>query len=157
MQTVTASRPHRPCRCSRRQTITLNRVEKLNAFSDDMYETLAEILERAASDDGVKVAVLTANGSYHSSGNDMANFGRSPTPQLADAFAGRMHRMILSLIDFNKPLVAQIRGPAIGVSGKRRLLFYSAERLHRRMHLHSAMWRALFYNAVSPYLLCAMQ
>ena len=60
--------------------------------------------------------MLTSNGTYHSAGNDMANFGRSPTAALAEAFAARMTRMVTSLVCFPKPLVAQVRGPAIGVS-----------------------------------------
>lgn len=97
-------------------TLTLNRPGRLNAFSNDSYRLLGTHLNDAAEDAGVKCVVLTGAGPFHSSGNDMANYGTKPTPALADEMCSAIHFMTEALIAFPKPLVATIKGPAIGVA-----------------------------------------
>src|SRR5437870_2838735 len=52
-------------------TIKLNRPEKLNAFGGSMREELLEALEVAATDDSVRVLVVTGEGRGFSAGGDI--------------------------------------------------------------------------------------
>src|SRR6266478_4746139 len=90
--------------------ITLNRPAKKNAMTSSMYLSMAEILNDAAKDDDVLVALWDGAGDSFSAGNDIEDFlknppgpGESPQARLMDA-----------LINFDKPLVAAVHGAAIG-------------------------------------------
>src|SRR6266404_3870526 len=90
--------------------ITLNRPAKKNAMTSSMYLSMAEILNDAAKDDDVLVALWDGAGDSFSAGNDIEDFlknppgpGESPQAQLASA-----------LLNFDKPLVAAVQGVAIG-------------------------------------------
>ena len=52
--------------------ITMNRPEKLNALSGELVEALRASFRRAASDDEVKVVVLTGAGRAFSAGFDLS-------------------------------------------------------------------------------------
>jgi enoyl-CoA hydratase/carnithine racemase len=52
-------------------TLTLNRPEKLNAFSDELVGFLAEALHRFDMDDEAEIAILHGNGRAFSSGADV--------------------------------------------------------------------------------------
>src|SRR6201989_3411700 len=90
--------------------ITLNRPAKKNAMTSSMYASFAEILNDAAKDGAVRVVLWDGAGDSFSAGNDLEDFlkhppgpGESPQAQLADA-----------LLDFTKPLIAAVKGVAIG-------------------------------------------
>ena len=90
--------------------ITLNRPAKKNAMTSSMYQSMAEILNDAAKDDDVLVALWDGAGDSFSAGNDLQDFlknppgpGESPQAQLANA-----------LLNFDKPLIAAVKGVAIG-------------------------------------------
>ena len=52
-------------------TITLNRPEKLNAFSDELVGVLSDALYRFDTDDEAQIAILCGNGRAFSSGADV--------------------------------------------------------------------------------------
>jgi enoyl-CoA hydratase/carnithine racemase len=90
--------------------VELNRPEKKNALTAAMYTRLAEILEDAEEDDSVRVILWHGAGDSFSAGNDLADFlnnppkaGKSPQARLTDA-----------LIAFSKPIVAAVKGAAVG-------------------------------------------
>ena len=56
------------------QTITLNRPEKLNAFTRAVHDGLQEAL-RAAADPDVRAVVITGAGRGFSAGQDLTAFG----------------------------------------------------------------------------------
>ena len=90
--------------------IQLNRPEKKNAMTSDMYITLAELLNAAAKDEQIRVALWHGAGDSFCAGNDVADFLKSPpesgeTPQA---------RLMKAFVNFNKPLVAAVHGSAIG-------------------------------------------
>lgn len=102
------------------RTITLNRPEKFNAFNIDMYTELREELDLAAKDPSAVVTVITGAGKYFSSGNDLTSFSSvSSSPggraAAASASAERLVRFVDAFIDFPKPLVGVVNGPAIGI------------------------------------------
>lgn len=93
------------------QIIRFNRPEKMNALTKDMYAELARLLNEANGDFGIRAVILSSVGDNFTSGNDIMDFMSSP-PTSEDstvaAFLG-------SLLNFTKPLIASVRGYAVGV------------------------------------------
>ena len=107
-------------------TITLNRPERLNAFTPQMRDELLDAVERADEDDAVRVIVFTGAGRGYCAGADLgagaATFGgdhykSSDAAPSAQRFAGRDGggTLTLRLFDCRKPLIAAINGPAVGI------------------------------------------
>jgi enoyl-CoA hydratase/carnithine racemase len=90
--------------------IQLNRPGKKNAMLASMYATVAELLERAAMDDEVRVVLLHGAGDSFTAGNDLADFVKNP-PGSGDS---PQTRLIAALIEFDKPIVAAVHGAAVG-------------------------------------------
>lgn len=53
-------------------TITLNRPMKMNSITIDMYKMIPDILKDAAKNPEIKMSIITGNGDYYSSGNDLS-------------------------------------------------------------------------------------
>jgi peroxisomal 3,2-trans-enoyl-CoA isomerase len=97
-------------------TIRLNRPKKKNALLGEMYTEIIDALNAAAKDESVRVAVTTGTGDYYCSGNDLTNFTKSPqTPESQDMAAKRFLKFVEAFVNFPKPLVAVVNGPAVGV------------------------------------------
>jgi enoyl-CoA hydratase/carnithine racemase len=92
-------------------TLTLNRVDKKNSFTQAMYATCAHALEQAATDNGVRVFVIQGDATVFSAGNDIGDFLNTP-PASDDA---PVFRFLRALATFPKPLVAAVCGPAVGI------------------------------------------
>jgi enoyl-CoA hydratase/carnithine racemase len=94
--------------------ITLARPEKKNAISAQMYQALAQALELANTEPSVHVVLLDADGDDFCAGNDIADFvalARSGTPfEQSEVF-----RFLRALAGLIKPLVAAVRGRAVGI------------------------------------------
>jgi enoyl-CoA hydratase/carnithine racemase len=90
--------------------IELNRPAKKNAMTSSMYVTLADLLNGAAKDDRVRVVLWHGAGDSFSAGNDVEDFLKNPPGP------GESPQALLenALINFDKPLVAAVRGAAIG-------------------------------------------
>jgi enoyl-CoA hydratase/carnithine racemase len=92
-------------------TITLNRVEKKNSFTQAMYAACADALDAARDDAAVRVLVFQGDATVFSAGNDIADFlGAPPKAQDAPVF-----RFLRALAAFPKPIVAAVCGPAVGI------------------------------------------
>jgi enoyl-CoA hydratase/carnithine racemase len=104
-------------------TITLNRPEKLNAWTVVMARELREALTAAQADEGVRAIIITGAGRGFCSGADMSRLaaaaaGRStlgapsaPTEGVEANFAQRLSYMLA----ISKPILAAINGPVAGV------------------------------------------
>lgn len=55
-------------------TIRINRPDKRNALTSEMYEALITALETANADDQIGVIVIVGSGGSFSAGNDLASF-----------------------------------------------------------------------------------
>jgi len=100
-------------------TITKNRPTKKNAINYAMYEELGKALNEGAEDDSVVLAVMTGAGDFYCSGNDLGNFMNITPDQMAEhAVKGGdiLERYVNAYIDFPKPLIGVINGPAVGVA-----------------------------------------
>lgn len=103
-------------RQGRRLTITLNRPEVLNAFGGPMHGEIIEAFTFAATDPGSDVVVITGAGRAFSAGGDLAEMQEViENPDLFDAEAVNAKRLIFSLLDIEKPVIARIPGPAVGL------------------------------------------
>lgn len=99
-------------------TIYFNRPEKKNAITTQMYIEIMQALEEAAKDDSV-ITVMTGSGDYYSSGNDLSNFTKiSPegVEKMAQGAGELLKNFVSHFIDYPKPLIAVVNGPAIGVT-----------------------------------------
>ncbi len=92
-------------------TVTLNRPERKNALTLAMYDALTAALNAAAEDPTVRVVVLRGAGGCFTSGNDLQDFMRSP-PKSHDT---PVFHFLAALLDFPKPLIAAVEGPAVGI------------------------------------------
>jgi len=98
--------------------IILNRPTKKNALTRQMYEEIITALNDAANDDSV-LALITGAGDYYCSGNDLGNFTEINPAQMheiAKESGELLRRYVGAYIDFPKPLIAAVNGPAIGVA-----------------------------------------
>jgi enoyl-CoA hydratase/carnithine racemase len=98
-------------------TVTFARAEKKNAITQAMYALLADATERARTDDAIRVLVFKAEGDSFSAGNDIADFIAQGSQgggagQLVEA---PVFRFLKSLADMDKPVVAAVRGRAVGI------------------------------------------
>ncbi|PJW14229.1 enoyl-CoA hydratase [Geobacillus sp. Manikaran-105] len=93
--------------------LTLNRPERLNAFSPEMIAGLTDEIERAAADDAVRVIVLSGAGRAFCAGGDVKTMGQSSAPQ-AYEHIGRLNRLILTMQRCEKPIMAAVHGFAAG-------------------------------------------
>lgn len=91
--------------------IRINRPEKMNAITRDMYAGLASALKDAAGDFSIRCVVITSEGDHFTSGNDIKDFMTNPPTEEDSDVA----RFLASLLDFPKPLIAAVKGNAIGV------------------------------------------
>src|SRR4051794_9420459 len=93
--------------------VTLNRPDRLNAWTDELGAAFAGYLEQADSDPGVRAIVLTGAGRGFCAGMDLDQLGarRVRTPE-ERAVAAR-HRT--APLRVRKPLIAAINGPAAGL------------------------------------------
>ncbi len=91
--------------------LSFNRPAKMNAITRAMYATLAKALEEAAGDFSVRAVVITSEGDHFSAGNDIRDFMDAPPTSDSSEVA----RFLGALLNFPKPLIAAVRGNAIGV------------------------------------------
>jgi len=92
-------------------TITFNRVARKNSVTTAMYSALADALELARADDAVRVVVIQGDESVFCAGNDLADFLNDP-PKGEEA---PVFRFLRTVATFEKPLVAAVCGPAVGI------------------------------------------
>ena len=91
--------------------IRLNRPEKMNAITRQMYAGLAQNLNQAAEDDSIRCVVITSEGVHFTAGNDIGDFMSNP-PTESDSDVAKF---LGSLLEFPKPLLAAVKGNAVGV------------------------------------------
>ncbi|MBX7249512.1 MAG: enoyl-CoA hydratase/isomerase family protein [Caulobacteraceae bacterium] len=93
-------------------TISFARPEKKNAITDAMYKVVADALEDAGSNDQVRVVLFRGEGDSFSAGNDINDF-------VAIAMGGgggmNVFRVLKALAHFDKPVVAAVKGAAVGI------------------------------------------
>lgn len=98
------------------RTITLDRPERLNAVNAALAAELPRALGEAASDDAVRVVVITGAGRGFCAGLDLGDPARLPggsRDQRLDAYAW-VGRWVLAVTGCEKPVIAAVNGVAAG-------------------------------------------
>jgi 2-(1,2-epoxy-1,2-dihydrophenyl)acetyl-CoA isomerase len=98
-------------------TITLNRPEKYNAFSDRMREEVLEAVEDASVDKEVRVVVITGAGKAFCSGGDVEEFVSGKTQALSKTSPSDRYifqKIVLAINSAEKPFIAAVNGVAAG-------------------------------------------
>ena len=114
-------------------TITLNRPEKLNAFTGTMMSELVDAFGRASNDDDVRVIVVTGAGRAFCAGADLSSGANTFDSQNRTDRPERMRpegaeidwsaeyvrdgggRVSLAIFKCLKPVIAAVNGPAVGI------------------------------------------
>ncbi len=92
-------------------SLGLNRPDRKNALTPQLYAELADILINAASSEDVRVVILHGNNDVFCAGNDIENFATS-TPEDGERPSLYFMRALSGLM---KPVVAAVNGPAVGI------------------------------------------
>jgi len=100
-------------------TITLNRPDRLNAFNEQMRVEMTDALDRADADDEVRAIIVTGAGRGFCAGADLgkgaATFNYDDRPAAEEWKRDGGGLLTLRLFDVNKPLIAAVNGPAVGI------------------------------------------
>lgn len=97
-------------------TITLNRPDKLNAFTGPMIEAWVTSLNEAQKDDGVNVVIVTGAGRAFCAGGDVGRMGEGEPTALEhkNQLWENIHRVPKTLERMDKPVIAMVNGLAVG-------------------------------------------
>ena len=98
--------------------LTLNRPEKLNAYTVQMGEAIVAAFREIQLDETIRAVIVTGAGRGFCSGVDLDALkappeSTSPEPRIGEEDFVRLFPQ--ELLDFPKPVIAAINGPAIGV------------------------------------------
>lgn len=97
-------------------TITINRAAKLNALLPDMILLFSDLIERARRDPAVRAVVIRGEGSSFCAGDDLNpedRFKYGP-PDMHTRLKMGYPRIINDILQLRKPVVAMVRGYAVG-------------------------------------------
>ena len=101
-------------------TITLNRPEKLNAYTTEMGDEVVQAFRAARADDTVRVVILTGAGRGFCAGVDLEHLkahqsggNASKGPRLGEE--DFLRKLPLEIVECEKPVIAALNGHAIGV------------------------------------------
>jgi enoyl-CoA hydratase/carnithine racemase len=100
-------------------TITLNRPDRMNAWTETMARELLEAFDKADADDAVRVVIVTGAGRAFCAGADLERGGetfdwrtRENAPAVPRDNGGQL---TLRIFESTKPVIAAINGAAVGV------------------------------------------
>ena len=95
--------------------IEIARLDKKNALTVEMYQTMAEALHGARNDKAVRAVLITGQPGIFTSGNDIEDFMKRRPGEGSDAMDSPVFRFMRALVDCDKPVVAAVTGAAIGI------------------------------------------
>ncbi|QCI68323.1 enoyl-CoA hydratase/isomerase family protein [Phreatobacter stygius] len=96
--------------------LTLDRAAALNAVDAVMHEELARVFSDAGNDPGSDIVVLTGAGRAFCAGGDIDWMQDAiDHPENFETTVAEAKRIVFSLLDCEKPTIAKINGPAVGL------------------------------------------
>jgi len=96
-------------------TITFNRPEKKNAITTAMYQSMAEALRSAETDNEVRVILFTGSDSIFTAGNDLEDFMKNVAQLTSEGEKSPIIQFMLALSSAQKPVIAAVAGLAVGI------------------------------------------
>jgi 2-(1,2-epoxy-1,2-dihydrophenyl)acetyl-CoA isomerase len=95
-------------------TVRLNRPDRLNALSQEMYAQLADAFTSLSGDEEARCVLLTGTGRAFCAGGDVTSMGSYGV--VSGRRRSQQHaRMVLALANCEKPVIAAVRGAAAGI------------------------------------------
>lgn len=100
-------------------TVTLNRPEKFNAYSEVMIHEIIAVLSDARDDDETRAVILTGAGRGFCSGGDISRDFEYPARYRGHRMESmlemreNMHQLVRFLQSFDKPVIAAVNGAAV--------------------------------------------
>lgn len=91
--------------------VRMNRAEKKNALTGEMYTAMADAIERAELDRSIRVLLYAGSDGVFTAGNDLHDFLDNP-PQGPDS---PVNRFIAKMASTDVPIVAAVDGVAVGI------------------------------------------
>jgi len=91
--------------------VRIDRVEKKNALTSEMYAVMADAIERAECEPAIKVVLFTGSEGIFTAGNDLADFLASPSNDEDRP----VNRFIVKMATTDVPLMAAVDGIAVGI------------------------------------------
>ncbi len=91
-------------------TITLDRPDKKNALTHAMYAAIADALQLAHEDPQIRCVIITGAGDSFTAGNDLGDFAAGLLDEEPPVV-----RFLDNVIACDKPVMAAVNGPAVGV------------------------------------------
>ncbi len=138
--------------------VTLNRPDLRNAFNDQMLDDLLEVFASLGNDAGVRVVVLTGEGSAFCAGADLnwmkRVIGYSYEENHQDSL--RLARMLREVYTCPKPVIARVNGHAIGGGTGVVAVCDLVVAVENAVFAFSETKLGLTPAAISPYLLKRM-
>lgn len=92
-------------------TIMIDRVDKKNALTRDMYQAMADAIFAVKDDTAIKVIVLKGAGDCFTAGNDISDFAE----QKDNAHVPETAAFMRALAECKVPVIAQVHGVAVGI------------------------------------------
>ena len=98
-------------------TLTMNTPERLNGWTMPMMDALKEGFRLAAEDDETKVLILAGTDPYYCAGVNLSAALRLVHPRKLRTIIVELNQALFDMfLDFPKPLLVAVNGPAIGAS-----------------------------------------
>jgi enoyl-CoA hydratase/carnithine racemase len=91
--------------------LKLNRPEKKNALTQEMYQSLGTKINEAAADFAIRAVVISSEGDSFTAGNDINDFANNP--QMDEG--SPVFNFLFAIHNFPKPLIASVHGRAVGI------------------------------------------
>jgi enoyl-CoA hydratase/carnithine racemase len=96
-------------------SLTMNRPQKKNALTQDMYAALADNVVAAQTDPEILVVLIAGTGDSFTAGNDLGDFAGSDDTPKGENELPPVGRYLQAILNAEKPIVAAVNGLAIGV------------------------------------------
>jgi enoyl-CoA hydratase/carnithine racemase len=101
-------------------TLTLNRPDRMNAFTHVMMKEMIDALDRADADDAVRAIIVTGAGRAFCAGADLSAGSKTFNADGRDDRASGLHpdgggQLTLRIYDCTKPVIGAINGAAVGI------------------------------------------
>jgi 2-(1,2-epoxy-1,2-dihydrophenyl)acetyl-CoA isomerase len=134
--------------------VTLNRPELKNAIAPTHRDRIIELVEGAGADDAIRAVVITGAGGAFCSGADLrGSSGQTPPGGVAAVIRQGAQRLIATVMDCPKPVIAGVDGVAAGIGAHLALACDLVIASRRARFIEVFVRRALVPDGGGAYLL----
>lgn len=137
--------------------LRFNRAQRLNAFSQPMYQLLLKSIRQFAADDAQRVLLIAGAGRAFCAGqdlNEIDELGKRSADELGVA-VGQLQDITRVMCSTHKPMIAAINGPAVGFGAELTLACDVRLAAHSAYFMFPEIERGLFFTNGATLLLRA--